>query len=418
MCAGKITSSPPSARLLDLTRLVSRVGRGPWTGIDRVEAAWLDRLLAEPTPLFALVRTNLGFVLLDRAGLRAMAARLHGHVPWGPSKGLARLSFRASPERRRALSDLRQEALARCTPRGLARMLRRRLPDGTIWLALSHTNLSRPVFEAVKALPDGKAHVLLHDVIPLKFPQWQDPRMLATFMHSLENISALADLVICNSQTTRADAAAAMGEIGRVPPIIVAPLGIEPAAPDPTALPAGALPDRPFFIALGTQQPHKNLGFLLDIWEQFAKERPGTDIPALLLVGARSAANTGFTKRLEASPLLGHHVFELTGLADGAVSALVTHARALLMPSLYEGFGLPPGEALALGTPVIANDLQVYREAFGNNPVYAQCDDMYSWSERILDLARAEQKPSMDTGGEAAALQTWQAHFNLVLKVS
>ncbi|HHS94862.1 MAG TPA: glycosyltransferase family 1 protein [Rhodobacterales bacterium] len=414
----QIASSLPPARLLDLTRLVSRVGRGPWTGIDRVEAAWLDRLLDEPTPLFALVRTNLGFALLDRTGMHAMAERLHGRTPWGPSKGLAQLSFRASPARRQAMSDLRHLALVRCTQRGLARMLRRQLPDGTIWLALSHTNLSRPVFEAVKALPGAKAHVLLHDVIPLKFPKWQDPRVLTTFTHSLHNISALADLVICNSQTTRMDASVAMKATGRVPPMIVAPLGIDPAAPDFSALPEGALPDRPFFIALGTQQPHKNLGFLLDIWEKFAKERPKADIPALLFVGARSPTNPGFAKRLETSPLLGHHVFELTGLSDGAVSALVARARALLMPSLYEGFGLPPGEALALGTPVIANDLPVYREAFGNNLVYADCADMYSWAERILDLARAEQKPSMAADGEALGLPTWQAHFNLVLKVT
>ena len=68
----------PAARLLDLTRLVSRVGRGPLTGIDRVELAYLDALLRQPEPLFALVRTTLGYVLLDRPGALALHARLTG----------------------------------------------------------------------------------------------------------------------------------------------------------------------------------------------------------------------------------------------------------------------------------------------------------------------------------------------------
>ncbi len=59
----------PSAHLFDLTRLVSRVGRGVWTGIDRVEAAYLARLLDDPNPLYGLVGLPGGFVLLDRAGV-------------------------------------------------------------------------------------------------------------------------------------------------------------------------------------------------------------------------------------------------------------------------------------------------------------------------------------------------------------
>lgn len=413
-----LPAGPPTARLLDLTRLVSRVGRGPWTGIDRVEAAWLTRLLDEPVPLFALVRTSLGFVLLDRAGTRALADRLHGRVGWGPIGPLARLSLKASPVRRRALSDLRKLALGRSSRRMLATLVRRHLPAGTAWINLGHTNLARPVFDAVKALPGGRAHVLLHDVIPLKFADRQDPRVLETFTHSLRNISELADLVICNSRVTAGDAAAALEAYGRVPPMIVAPLGIEPGQPDPSPPPLGLPPDRPYFVALGTMQPHKNTEFLLDIWEQFAGALPASRIPALFLVGARSPANPALNARLDTSSLPGQHVFELFGLDDGAVAALVAGARALLMPSLYEGFGLPAGEAIALGTPALVNDLPVYRETIGNNPIYANVDDMYLWVGQILDLSRAEKIVRKAADGAAAKLPTWQEHFNLVLKVT
>ena len=66
--------SPP-ARLLDLSRSVSRIGQLP-TGIDRVERAYLDAFLADPAPLFGLVRTAAGFLLLDEAGCRLLAEGL------------------------------------------------------------------------------------------------------------------------------------------------------------------------------------------------------------------------------------------------------------------------------------------------------------------------------------------------------
>ena len=63
------------AWLIDLSRSVSRLARGPLTGIDRVELAYLRYLLGRPEPLFGLVRTALGFVLLDRPGVQGILDR-------------------------------------------------------------------------------------------------------------------------------------------------------------------------------------------------------------------------------------------------------------------------------------------------------------------------------------------------------
>ncbi|MGB8815180.1 MAG: glycosyltransferase family 1 protein, partial [Paracoccaceae bacterium] len=91
----------PNARLLDLSRLVSRLGREALTGVDRVELAYLTQLLTGAVPLFGLVRTSLGFVLLDAKGCLSVQARALGQVPLGRVDLLGRMARRGEPARAR-----------------------------------------------------------------------------------------------------------------------------------------------------------------------------------------------------------------------------------------------------------------------------------------------------------------------------
>ncbi len=401
------------ARLLDLTRLMSRVGGGAMTGIDRVEAAYLSHLSAEPEPLFALVRTALGFVLLDREGVEALHSCLSGRAAWGSADLLSRLTHRRAPMRRRAESDLRRLALARSGRKGLARMLARHLPAGAVWLNVGHANLSDDVFAAIHAA-GGRAHVLVHDMIPLEYPEYQRPGTVPLFERRMRAVARAADLVIYNSAASRRDAERYFSGWGRVPPGLVAHLGIEVPEPAPEALPAGLDLATPYFVALGTIEPRKNHALLLDIWEDLTAHGPA---PNLYIVGNRGWNNQAVFARLDARP---RGVIELDRLSDGAVAALLQGARALLFPSHAEGFGLPPCEAHALGVPVVASDLPVLCEILGNIPIYASPADMYSWRKTIQALAEetdARRSPGamQDTG---PALPTWEDHFNLVLRVS
>ena len=74
-------------RLLDLTRLVSRLGRGPMTGIDRVECAYLTHLASRETPLFGLVRSGAGWLLLDQPGCARFAQIVSGKVGFNGFSG-------------------------------------------------------------------------------------------------------------------------------------------------------------------------------------------------------------------------------------------------------------------------------------------------------------------------------------------
>jgi glycosyltransferase involved in cell wall biosynthesis len=274
---------------------------------------------------------------------------------------------------------------------------------------VGHSDLTRRVMAAIRRVPGARATVLLHDTIPLDHPEYSRPDTPARFLRKMAAVSEAADRVICTTGEAQARAAHHLARLGRVPPILVAPLGIETAAPAAAALPEGLPPDAPFLLCVGTIEPRKNHALLLDLWERMHATLPQAAIPRLVLAGGRGWSNADVFRRLDRLPFIGRTVLECPGLGDGAVAALMARASALLFPSLAEGFGLPPAEALAVGLPVIAAPLPALSETLGCAPTYVATDDPDGWMAAILAAVhRPERRAPLP-------LPTWDSHFNLVL---
>ncbi|WGW04385.1 glycosyltransferase family 4 protein [Tropicibacter oceani] len=395
------TNSAPSARLLDLTRLTRRAGR-PFTGVDRVEKAYLDQLLTLDTPLFGLVKSAFGYVLLDRAGCAVFHKTLETG-DFGPADRLSSVKRGLDPMRARAESDLRRICLDRCLPIRLSRMLRRHLPPGVHYLNVGHSNLTERVLSALRLIRDSRTAVLIHDTIPLDHPEYQRPETARSFKVFLQTATRHADLILCNSAQTQSDVLRHAAPL--MPKTVVAHLGVP--MPRPGTPPSGAWDGHPYFVCLGTIEPRKNHALLLDLWQ---------DIPDahLLICGNRGWENDAVLARLDAKP---PRVHELPGLDDGQVFGLLQGSRGLLFPSLAEGYGLPPIEAAALGVPALCNDLPIYREVLGNIPVYAPASDRYLWAQEIRGLAGSDQTGhgAEKCDGQGWSPPSWDAHFKTVL---
>jgi len=399
-----------TAFCLDITRLVSRTGKGPHTGIDRVELAYLDGLLARDTPLFGLARTAAGYVLLDRAGLSSLRGPLADRSLTGGIDVIGLLSRRLAPQRRQAEAELRRRSMARCLRPRLGALLSRHLPPGTVYLNVGHSNLSDAVLKAVKSVPQARSAVLIHDTIPLDLPQTQRPGTPEVFAQRLAAVARHADTVICTTDATAESVESRLITLGRVPQIVTARLGIDLAQPDAGTL---ALPNSPYFLCIGTIDPRKNQSFLLDLWEALPVRMPG-NVPTLILAGSRGWGDAPLMQRLDAAPI---NIVEMPGLGDNALAALMTGAAAVLHPSLTEGFGFPPLEAALRGIPVICPPLPVYRELLGDIPVYAPSGDLYHWTNAIEALMGDDN--NRQTGTRASrdrpTQPTWTTHLNLVL---
>lgn len=377
---------------LDLTRLVSRAGAGPMTGIDRVEYAWLLHVLTLPAPM-ALVRMAPGFALLDRAAMAVLADKI-SRDDWGRTDMLGHLSRRISPTRRRAESDIRRLAFARCARHGLGRMLARHLPRNSVYFNIGHSNLSDRALGAL-ARAGAEIAVLVHDFIPLEHPDLQRAGTVAAFRARIGAIARHADRVIYTSAAVAAAGARWLPGL----PAVVAPLGITPTPAAPVTR-----PDRPYFVTLGTIEPRKNHALLLDAWARLAPPSP----PHLVIAGRRGWLNADVFARLDALPP-GGPITEAADLADGAVAALMEGAQALLFPSLAEGFGLPLTEAAARGVPILALDLHSTRELLGNQVRYLP-DDPAHWAAAVAGLAQSPRPRR-----EPVAVPGWDDHFRRVL---
>jgi len=400
-----------SAICLDITRLVSRAGLGPPTGIDRVEIAYLRHFLGSEMPCWGIARVGGGQALLDRAGLSAVAACLADPALLGPEDWRAFVSRRLPPDRRRAEADLRRRALALVTGRSLDRALARHLPRGTVYVNVGHSNLGAPLLAALRRVPGLAIAVMIHDTIPLDHPAFQRPGMAERFAAMLTRVGRTADLAICNSEETRARLVHHLGRLGaRLPPVIVAHLGLDLAPQAASTPPAALRPDHPAFLCLGTIEPRKNHALLLDVWERLAQTMPHAALPHLHVAGRRGWCNEAVFARIAAVQAAGLPVFEHPALPDAELAGLLQGCRALLMPSRAEGFGLPAIEAAAAGVPLVSADLPVWREVLGDWPIRLDPDDTEGWAATIRRLAEAPPAPR-----RPRPVPGWEAHFARVL---
>ncbi|WP_244614984.1 glycosyltransferase family 4 protein [Pukyongiella litopenaei] len=379
--------------------------------MDRVELAYLTRLPDHGADFFALARTPLGYVLLDAAGAAAIAQRIHGTIPWGGADRLSRLGRGRDETVRRAESDLRRHALARCLPNRLVAMLSRHLPPGTSYFNTGHSNLTDRVIHAVRHGARGSIAVLIHDTIPLDFPQFARNEAPGRMRAMLRRVARHADLVICNSQATRDAIEEHLPESPRTRRIVTAHLGVPVPVPDPCLLPHD-LPEDPFFVALGTIEPRKGHDLLLDVWDRLTAAPPPGGVPGLMICGTRGWMNDTVFRRLDRL-VPGGPVRELPDLPDGATAALLQKSRGLLFPSRAEGFGLPPVEAAALGVPVICSDLGACREILGDIPVYLPPRSCNQWETTIRQATGADVPPRPDPPFRPP---TWAGHFDAVLR--
>lgn len=390
--------------VLDLSRLLSRTLHPSPTGVDRVEMAYartLQRLIPDRLK-FGAVHPAGVYGRLSQSQVARFLDATEQRWEQGGSDESKTQSWRT--------------ALTQCialTPRTVPP------PTGPrILLQASPHHLERRNVVEAKLLREQAQFVcLVHDLIPVTYPEYARPGGAATHHQRLETLLTLADGLLTNSRATADAMQRYAGEGFDVRRLRVAPLAVA-NCPIPDRVHPFAGKD--YFLCVGTIEPRKNHLLLLKLWRSLAEALGPERTPHLILVGRRGWENENVLDMLERCDVLKGVVHELQRLPDRDLWPLIHHARALLMPSFAEGFGLPVIEALSCGVPVLASDLPAHREAGGSVPDYLDPLDGVGWRRAILDYSAAASVGRQAQIDRMASWRppSWESHIDTALALA
>lgn len=373
--------------LLDVTRLIWRrwVGRLP-TGIDRVCLAYLEQYRGQSQAV--IQRRGFRRILSEAASDRLFEALA---AP-GPS--------------------LRTD-LVRIIGDDLVRTFQAPPGRGRLYLNVGHTALHDQRYLAWTRTAGVRPVYMVHDLIPITHPEYCRAGEAQRHAQRVRNMLASAVGIIGNSQATLDSLEAfATNESMGTPSKIAALLGTQMRR-EPLA--AVGISERPTFVVLGTIEGRKNHLMLLQIWARLVRDY-GMNAPRLLVIGQRGWECEQVFDLLDRSEALRGAVVEVGHCSDTELNGHLATARALLFPSLAEGYGLPLVEALSAGTPVIASDLPVFREIGQGVPDLLDPLDGPAWEKAILTYtgndSAAREAQIVRLGGYRAP--TWDEHFERV----
>ncbi len=391
--------------LLDISRSISRAPFPNPTGIDRVEQAYIAHFLESDRKAWFLSRIAGGFAVLDKPAMRLIYQMILVQNPWGNKDLIARLFRAKKPDATlRAESEIRRLSIANSGKNNLAKMLQRHVPAGFSYVNIGHSNRKEGIWQTIRNGGAARCIAMIHDVIPLDFPQFSRPDTLARFEQELRFAAQNCDYFIYNSSQTAERSQHWLQKWGIDVASMTSLLGV-------TDLPSGferKLDPQPYFVTLGTIEPRKNHALLLKIWENFGKGQPAENHPQLHIVGKRGWLNQNVFDTLDQAPMMGISVFEHSNMDDTGLSELLSGARALLFPSFAEGFGYPLVEALQKKIPAICSNLPCFQEIAGDLPIYLDPLDEKGWENAILRFSASKNN---EVEPNHLDFPSWAQHF-------
>lgn len=389
----------PSLVLVDLT--TTRLAGPRSAGASRVESALAAHLLASHA---------------SRVRLLSWSATENAFV-WLPPDVLDRPAGRAPS----TIAD--PVDTPRVTPAQVRRSTGGRvilLVTGAGWL--SNGAYLHGLLDLRSAL-GAELHVVVHDLVHLKFPHWAPREDAARFGSHLEAMIAGADCVLAYSSATIRDLDDAARAVRlALPPVRRIALGADlaPAAARRGSAPplARELNGRPFVAYVSTITFRKNHELVYNVWRQLV-EPLGDRLPALLFVGRVAPDQEVFVDRATRDPLLAGHLRIVSGATDAEVAWIYRNCLFTVCPSLYEGWGLPVAESLAHGKVCLASSAGAVPETAASVTPVLDPLDLAAWRDEVVRLvtdrsalARAEDKVRAryrPVSWAEAAASVWEA---------
>lgn len=267
----------------------------------------------------------------------------------------------------------------------------------------------------------GKKVVMVHDMAYKVYPETIRKRTLYMLNKSLIKSCERADKIITVSEFSKQEIIKYLGIDENK--IVIMPVGVDHTLFHPyynkdeimQVAVKYKLPDE-YLLYLGTLEPRKNLVRLIQAYSQLKNEI--SDLPPLVMAGQKGWMYDDIFKTIKSLQLESCVIF--TGYLDEKdIPLVVSGAKIFLFPSLYEGFGMPPLEAMACGVPVLASNAASLPEVVGDAGVLVDPYSVKGIKDGIKNLLDDENKRNelSKRGQERAKQFTWSKSVEVMQRV-
>ena len=265
----------------------------------------------------------------------------------------------------------------------------------------------------------GRNVLTIHDLSNLIHPEYHEPRLVRRARRRLPLMVRSAAVIIAVTESMKRE----MCEHLKLKPerIVVTPeaprSSFSPLATEEASLIRDRLGIEPdFILSVGTIEPRKNLLTLVRALDQIL--RTTTLRPQLVVAGGEGWLMDKLYSFISEKGL-SDRVHFIGYTSDDELRALYSTCRLCVYPSLYEGFGLPPLEAMACGAPVITSRIPAIIETVGESAVLVEPTDVEGLAGSIIELWNDERqrKQLSHAGLKRAAAFTWEQTARLTLDV-
>jgi glycosyltransferase involved in cell wall biosynthesis len=286
---------------------------------------------------------------------------------------------------------------------------RLRLPVPLEWLAGPH-DLYHSTDFTLPPLVRARGVVTVHDLSFLTVPECADPGLRTLLRSAVPAALTRAHRILADSESTRQDIVRLLGVSGAKVDVVLC--GVEERfrpirEPEQllTLRQRYRLPER-FILTLGTLEPRKNHAGLINAYASLRNRTAG--LPPLVIAGGKGWLFDEVTAQVQREGLDSDVLFA-GYVADEDLPALYNAADLFVFPSLYEGFGLPPLEALACGTPVVAANNSSLPEVIGEAGLLVDARDTDALAEAMHAalMDRDLRRHLAERGPVQAARFTW-----------
>jgi glycosyltransferase involved in cell wall biosynthesis len=250
-----------------------------------------------------------------------------------------------------------------------------------------------------------------YDLIPVLYPQYCVGHVAAGFKEYFGKLSWSSSAMLCISNQSRDDYKELVRRIGAPEiPSVVIPLGDNvPNSEGEISREIYRIAEKPYILFVSTIERRKNHEVLYRAYHLLAKAGHAEKLPKLVLVGMPGWGVGDLLKDIELDPLTDGLIIQLNHIGDAELGYLYRNAEFMVYPSLYEGWGLPIGEALASGKAVIASGRGSIPEVGGDLVVYVDPWNAQAWADEILRLVENPEqlKAIEDAVTERYIPRTW-----------